>query len=286
MSAVGISQLLAETFLGGLQGKTVVLPNTAGSIYMGLSTTTPGLNGTNWTEVATGGYARQALTLDTTTFLTPSNRTIVNANPIYFPTATADQLQVNAWGLFSVATGGIPMIYGTLSQPRINKLGNRLYYPAGAFKISMSQLTNRVVKGNTYANAQLNTLRGISPSQLTNLYIALGTQNVSETAGAISIGELTVTGYSRVSVPANEDNFEIVAARTLKNTQEILFVKQNQLPDLISQADSDWPVIKSYAIYDSANSTDPLYAGNLSTDAIIYTKDILVIGINGLTIKE
>ncbi len=286
MSAVGISQELAEVFLSGLQGSTIVFPNTSGSIYLGLSTTVPTTDGANWTEVATGGYARQTLVKDTTTFLTPSNRAIVNANPIYFPVATADQLQVNAWGLFKASTGGIPLIYGTLSQPRINKLGNRLYYPAGSFKIQMTQPTNKVVKGNTYANALLNTLRGISPTQLTNLYIALGTQNVTENAGTISIGELTVTGYSRVAVAATEDNFEIVSSRTLKNAEEILFIKQNDLPDLFSQADSDWPVIKSYAIYDSANGTDPLYAGNLSTDAVIYTKDILVIGINGLTIKE
>lgn len=108
----------SNTLLNSFTGKSnsgAILQN----CYMGLSTTTPNADGTNFTEPSSSnGYARATIGLygqgATQVMGTPSEGTIENASIIYFPEATASWGTITYFGLFNAATGGSLMIYGPL----------------------------------------------------------------------------------------------------------------------------------------------------------------------------
>lgn len=73
----------------------------AANIWVGLSTTVPGADGTNWTEVADaayGGYSRISLA---GAFGFPSGGLVGNSGPILFPIPTTGGAVVAAVGLFT-----------------------------------------------------------------------------------------------------------------------------------------------------------------------------------------
>jgi hypothetical protein len=120
------------------------------------------------------------------------------------------------------------------------------------------------------------------------VWVAIGTQNPVYSNGTVNIGELTIAGYARVQYACNSTNFSITSPRTLKNLTEVKFIQASALPDIISQATTDWPPIVSYALYATQTGTDPLYFGSFpqGSNAVIYNQDILRLGINAIVIGE
>ena len=109
----------AAQLLNGLVGKSQggILGS---SCYMGLSTTTPNSDGTNFTEPTHASYGRTIIGLSgqgaTQVMGTPANKAIENDKIIYFPEATGDWGTVTHFGLFTSASGGKPLIYGALTS--------------------------------------------------------------------------------------------------------------------------------------------------------------------------
>lgn len=96
--------------------------------YFGLSTTVPNDDGTNFTEPATGSYARVSKTNDSTNFPDASTTSGVtsksNGTAITFPNPTADWGTIVAYGIFTASSGGTPSYVFELDAAITVKNGN------------------------------------------------------------------------------------------------------------------------------------------------------------------
>lgn len=107
--------------------------------YLGLSTTTPGDDGTGFTEPVGGSYARVSITNDGTKWATatPGGDGITrkaNAAAFTFTNPTGAWGQVTHWGLFTVSSGGTPEWVGELDAPISPRSGNSpVEFAAGQF---------------------------------------------------------------------------------------------------------------------------------------------------------
>lgn len=88
------------------------------TFYVGLFTTTPASDGTGGVEVSGGGYARKAVTNNTTNFPTTSSGTKSNAADIQWTAATADWGTVAGVAIFDAPTGGNQLYQKDLTTPR------------------------------------------------------------------------------------------------------------------------------------------------------------------------
>lgn len=102
-----LTNAIKAAVLDALYGKaTLTVPDT---LHVGLSTTAPNPDGTNFTEPVGGGYARVAVPNNSTYWYdaTEDNPSIkANALPILFPEATAGWGTVTHWGIWNSAEGG------------------------------------------------------------------------------------------------------------------------------------------------------------------------------------
>lgn len=86
--------------------------------YLGLSTTTPNDDGSNFTEPTGGSYARVAVTNNSTNFPAASTSsgttTKVNGTDITFTDPTGSWGAITHWGWFTASSGGTPEFFGAL----------------------------------------------------------------------------------------------------------------------------------------------------------------------------
>lgn len=106
--------------------------------YLGLSTTTPAVDGTGATEPSGNGYARVAITNNTTNWPAAANRVKSNGVVFTFPTATPA-----GWGdathflLYDALTGGNLRAYGPLTgSPVTIAAGETRAFPVGSIVIT------------------------------------------------------------------------------------------------------------------------------------------------------
>lgn len=105
--------------------------------YLGLSTTTPAVDGTGVTEPVGNGYARVAITNNTTNWPAASGRSKSNGAAFTFPTATgAGWGTITHFVLFDASTGGAVRAYGPLATPTTVAAGETRTFPAGSITIS------------------------------------------------------------------------------------------------------------------------------------------------------
>ena len=104
-----------------------------GTVYVGLFTVTPADAG-GGTEVATGAYARAAVTNNSTNFPAASGTTAVKANgtAITFPRATASWGTVVAFGVFDAASAGNLLYWGPLGTSRLVSIDDTPSFAIGA----------------------------------------------------------------------------------------------------------------------------------------------------------
>ena len=111
-------------------GQTPFTPPT--TVYVGLSLTTPGADGSNVTEpAANAGYTRIAISNDTSHFHAapgqpPTGERQSNTLAIQFPVATLDWGQVVAVVLYDSPSGGFFLGYGLLATPQ-NIVGGDIF---------------------------------------------------------------------------------------------------------------------------------------------------------------
>ena len=104
-----------------------------GTLYIGLYTAAPTDAG-GGTEVTGNGYARVAVTCNTTNFPTTSNGTIENDVTFNFPTPTGNWGTVTHLGLFDAATGGNLLLWAPL-------VTNRTITTGATVRINQNQVT-------------------------------------------------------------------------------------------------------------------------------------------------
>lgn len=120
-----------------------ILQNTAftspATLYVALFTAvTDGEAGTV-TEVATGSYARVAVTASVSNWsdATGNNGTTANVNTVTFPTATVDWGTVTHFGIYDAPTAGNLLIYAALTASRNITTGSTPSFAASALTIQL-----------------------------------------------------------------------------------------------------------------------------------------------------
>lgn len=116
-------QAIADSQFGG--GSTSWAP---GTWYLGLSTTTPNSDGSNFTEPSGGSYARVAIGNNTTNFPAATSLSGVtsksNGAQFTFPTPTGLWGAITYYGLFTSSSGGVPQYFNPLDTPVTVQNGN------------------------------------------------------------------------------------------------------------------------------------------------------------------
>lgn len=102
--ANNVSTFAAHKILDKVFGATDFTP--PATFYVGLMSVRPLVDGTGGTEFSGNGYARVAVTNNTTNFPNASARTKSNGTTITFPTATGNQGTAVAVVLYDAPTGG------------------------------------------------------------------------------------------------------------------------------------------------------------------------------------
>jgi len=133
----------AQALLNSLFGKSSNFGALASAptIYVGLSSTAPTESGGNVTEPSTGSYARVATAASDWNAATNADPSVIdNAEPIEFPTATADWLtgaDLTHFVLFDASTSGNVLASGELDTPKPVLDGDTISFAAGALDVSL-----------------------------------------------------------------------------------------------------------------------------------------------------
>lgn len=105
------------------------------TVYAALYTTSPADAG-GGTEVSGGGYARVAITNNSTNWPPAAGGAKANGTDIVFPTATASWGTIVAVGLFDALTGGNLLYWATLDTPKDVGAGDTARISTGSFTLS------------------------------------------------------------------------------------------------------------------------------------------------------
>ena len=124
------STYLSNAILGMVFGGTGYTP--PATLYCALFNVIPSAAGTGGTEVSGGGYARVAVTNNTTNFPTPSVQQTANATIIDFGAPTgAGWGSIVAGGWYDAPTGGNLLYAGPFSPTRVGTAGLNFFIPIG-----------------------------------------------------------------------------------------------------------------------------------------------------------
>lgn len=131
---VGFTDRVSQGVLNHITGKTALF-TLATPMYVALFTAIGSDNGTGFTEVSGGSYARVAMAAgnwNTATGTSPS--TVTNSVAATFPASTAAWGTIIAWGLYDAASGGNLLCW--------DYLGSGAWAPFSASLASPSILTS------------------------------------------------------------------------------------------------------------------------------------------------
>lgn len=134
----GLTDTIKEQLLDNMLGDSSATPLNQATVYVGLSTTDPGSDGTGFTEPVGGAYARQASTNDATNWPDSSSGEKTNANVISYPAATSGWGTISHWGLFLAASGGTPVAWGELDTPRVVSSGDQFQHGIGKLVLTFA----------------------------------------------------------------------------------------------------------------------------------------------------
>ena len=113
---------------------------TPATLYLAVSTTTPNKDGTGFTEPVGNGYARVAITNNTTNF--PAATTVGGQGQIQiatvqtFPTATGDWGSCTYVGVFDAPTGGNLRWMAQMSVAKSPTSGDALQFAANTLTVT------------------------------------------------------------------------------------------------------------------------------------------------------
>ena len=105
---------------------------------MGLSTSTPQIDGTGATEPSTGAYARVAFTNDKTNWGTAALASLLNTATVTFIESTASWGTVTHVGLWDAATVGNLWFFDVLTPSRSVASATTVLFAIGAITVNMT----------------------------------------------------------------------------------------------------------------------------------------------------
>lgn len=136
---MSFSHFLEKELLNHIFTDPVYAP--PGTLYVGLSTTTPDEDGTGFTEEGANGYARKStVAADWGVVVEADPSTKSNTAVITFAIATGDwlsQANFTYFGLFDSLTGSEMLAFGALTQAKNVLDGDTAKFPVGDLTITL-----------------------------------------------------------------------------------------------------------------------------------------------------
>lgn len=117
--------------------RTKTSPGIPTTMYIGLSTTTPSVNGSGVTEPSGGNYSRVAMT----GLSVPSDGAIHNSNDIEFPVSTTDWGTMTYYVIYDAKTAGNLLAYGALERSRVIQVDSQPRFLADSITITLKNET-------------------------------------------------------------------------------------------------------------------------------------------------
>jgi hypothetical protein len=108
------------------------------TLYFALSTTSPDISGSNFTEPSSGAYARVGLTNNKTNWTTAASGILTNSTAVNFVESTASWGTVVSVGLFDSLTGGNLLWYDVLSPARTISTATTVLFAIGAISVQFN----------------------------------------------------------------------------------------------------------------------------------------------------
>lgn len=192
-------------------------PSKPSTLYFALFTSTPNSGG-GGAEVSGSGYARKAVTANTTNFpaISSAGDNMTLATDIQWPLSTGDWGTVVAWGIYDAATGGNLMFFDNLAAPLVVINGQRPQVAANAINISLSgggysdyieqKLLNHVFAGQAFPT-------------IASHYFALGQTGISSSTGLTT--EAAGSGYARLYKPNTSSTYGAAAEGVKTNSSTV-----------------------------------------------------------------
>jgi hypothetical protein len=130
---------LRNSVLNNVFGATAFAPSA--TLYLGLSTTVIADDGTGVTEPVGGGYARQTVTNDKTSWSTATgaDNRIDNLVELVFPEATGAWGTVTHFFISDAATGGNILVSGALTATKTIDVGDVARFSPGNISIAIDE---------------------------------------------------------------------------------------------------------------------------------------------------
>jgi hypothetical protein len=108
------------------------------TLYVGLSTTVIGNDGTGATEPVGNGYARVAVTNNKTNFAASSNGSLANLAAVTFPESTASWGTITYIGLWDALNSGNVVLFEALTSSRLVQPNTTVVFAVSALVFSMT----------------------------------------------------------------------------------------------------------------------------------------------------
>lgn len=112
-------------------------PSLPSTMYIGLSSSAPSLDGSGVTEPTGGNYTRVLFT----DLSEPSDGTITNSQDVEFPESTADWGTMTHYVIYDSKTGGTLLAYGDLEKSRVIQAESQARFLAGRITITLQNST-------------------------------------------------------------------------------------------------------------------------------------------------
>lgn len=134
----GFTNAYESTILNLLYGAVGSPYTPPGTYYVALFSTAP-TDSTAGTELSGNGYARVAVTNNTTNFGAAGSggAARANATAITFPTATGAWSAATSWAFMDASTAGNNLVYGDLTTPKTLASGDTASFAIGALSIAL-----------------------------------------------------------------------------------------------------------------------------------------------------
>ena len=127
--------MVTPYFLNLIAGSVMHSPSMTlpSNYFVALSTTVPAQDGTGFTEVTGGAYARGSMG----TGSAPSDGVVSNSADVEFHECTADWGTVKAFGIYDAATGGNLLMYDKVTPNQSVVTGNQVRFKPSALKLTI-----------------------------------------------------------------------------------------------------------------------------------------------------
>jgi len=248
---MGVSLYYANRILDRVfgAGTTIVIsPH-----YVGLSTTTPNFDGTNFTEPGVG-YARTSVT--PSTFWSAAGGIITSQAQVDFLAGGSAWGTVTYAGLWDAASGGNLLWFVELEQPEIIQANDDSHFPTGDLRLSFIS--------TAWTNAAIDLIMGdvsddgspYVPGSSMQLGLSTTTPNVDGTNFTEPVG----ASYARSSLANNGSNFPLASNGVKTHAGAYAF----------AEATGSWGTITHWGIFDGSTL---IVFGSITTPTPVVSGD-------------